>query len=148
MHTGSGLSGKGVVGAATAAAVAADVLRDDDDDDEMMVDMGVDDDEDHDGDPDDLEDEDDDDMYDDMINGPSPGVHGHFRTRRSIPGRSHHMVPEIDDEMMSDEDPVERGMHNSDRHNLMRYQDSVGVRRSSQNLRRTNSRNQIGRAHV
>ncbi|CAH8655049.1 unnamed protein product [Heterobilharzia americana] len=106
--TGPGsLGGKGVgaIGVATAAAAAAEVLQDDDDeDDEMMHEMDVEEDE----DPDEMEDE----MYG-IVGGTTISRHGHPRsplTRRHISSshRPTHLVPEFDDDILSDDDPVDR----------------------------------------
>lgn len=130
-----GGKGSGAVGVAAAAAAAADVLRDDEDDeDEMMHDIDVEEEED---DPDEMDDE----MYG-IVGGPTISRHGHSRShlgRRHIPSshRSTHLVPELEDDIMSDEDPVERAhaVSSSNRQAIMphRYQE-MHSRRTSQTV--------------
>ncbi|RTG82351.1 protein lin-54 [Schistosoma bovis] len=129
-----GGKGSGAVGVAAAAAAAADVLRDDEDDeDEMMHDIDVEEED----DPDEMDDE----MYG-IVGGSTISRHGHSRShlgRRHMPSshRSTHLVPELDDDIMSDEDPVERAhaVSSSNRQGIMphRYQE-MHSRRTSQTV--------------
>ncbi|CAH8867860.1 unnamed protein product [Trichobilharzia szidati] len=92
-----GGKGSGAVGVAAATAAAADVLQDDEDDeDEMMNEMDVDD-------ADDMEDE----MYD-LVGEPTLSRHQQSRSHLARRHRSAHLVSDFDDDIMSDDDPVDR----------------------------------------
>ncbi|XP_018654631.1 hypothetical protein Smp_101890 [Schistosoma mansoni] len=77
-----------------------------------------------------------------IVGGPTISRHGHSRShlgRRHIPSshRSTHLVPELEDDIMSDEDPVERAhaVSSSNRQAIMphRYQE-MHSRRTSQTV--------------
>nr|CAH8869552.1 unnamed protein product [Trichobilharzia regenti] len=92
-----GGKGSGAVGVAAATAAAADVLQDDEDDeDEILNEIDVDD-------ADDMEDE----MYD-LVGESTLSRHQHSRSHLARRHRSAHLVSDFDDDIMSDDDPVDR----------------------------------------
>ncbi|VDQ17771.1 unnamed protein product [Trichobilharzia regenti] len=93
------LGGKGIgaVGVAADTAATADVLQDDEDEeDEILNEMDVDD-------ADDMKNA----MYN-LVGEPTLSRHQHSRSHFARRHRSAHLVSDLDDDIMSDDDPVDR----------------------------------------